>query len=573
MEALESFNNQWKQRESKVYSHKAEAHAKEMKELTTIPKIDPLSRKVADLVTQRELEMLGIQTTEISHKKTLSSQISPRNFKLAKKKISADFRSKDLSPIESSSKDPSKPKDKAKFSSDPQIDQEDHIKIKAPLTKIVLNDLIAHENGRAQKIQTPKIKISPNDLGKITEHVEKIQENKKKHEDMLDNVEHLKAFKEELHRDYPELGLDNSVVESSFHTNELNELEEACKDDTPENKNTKNPQSKTPEDKAQNLQNDKNLIANEEEKKNNSLQETRKKDIDKFSNLFDCGTPFHEKNTEKKISRLSLDLNTPTLTENQNYEHSKKMSSPKDTITFSGISKTERSPTNYGSKFQWNSSITEAPSKEFASLFNSYYKASFLHSPQELVSCNVPRCHINLANCKSSPIYHNVRVGKESKVKCNDGLAQVDSLRRLLLKPLDGDSDKKPKNFYEKNLAWVNNKNEKTRKFRESMTEREFQDCTFDPFVSKYGEKKPRKSMDLRANTWKSKSSFDTDIEVKSHKRVATEMTPRGSDNLIIYSALSPAESKVGFSEGCAVERLRERAKPMVNYRSINFLN
>lgn len=591
MDAVSSFNNQWKEREVKVYSQKAEVHVKEMKEVTSMPKIDPLSRKVAEIVTRRELEMLGIPIVESSSKKPLITQRSSRIIKPGIKQISADFTAKDVVRDEIQGKDHQvnpirkeeintithqRQKHKTKNFSDIPTDQSENTHSQEPYKKIILNDLAPQiEKPKAPK--TPKITICPTDLGKIIETVEKIQENRKIHEEMLNNVEHLKAFREELHRDYPELGLDNSVVGSSFHTNELNELEEACKDMTPDQMDMKSPQSKESEDQKFNMfpinQMTQENLETEDEKKIDFLQELKKINMEELSNMSECGSSSCIEKPSDKKDTINLEINVPVLTENIPSDHTKQTSEQRESATLSIKSKAIRTPTYSGSKFQSIYSH-EAPSKEFASLYSSYYKSSFLHLPQELIPSTVPRCHINLATCKSSPIFQSVRVGRHSRIKCDNGIALADSLRRELLKPPKALPDKEPKNFYEKNLVWLNKKDEKTKKIRESLTEREIKDCTFEPFVSKNPVRKAQKSMDYKPVTGKSKSSLDLkDMEMKSHTRMLTELTPRGLDNITIYSALSPTGSKVGFSEGCAVGRLLEKSKPMVNYRSVNFLN
>jgi hypothetical protein len=570
MDAIASISNQWKVRENKMFSHRAEAHANEMKEVSSVPKIDPLSRKVAEIVTKRELEMLGIAVQAPAAKKPLISSANILNSKPDLDPLSRGFISKDISPIESPTKDPgsyTKPTN-CRHTPEPIFSPSKQ----EPQTKVILKDLKSPlEEG---KMQASDIEIPAKNLTKADFPSEPGQDIKKTHEDMLNNVEHMKAFREELHRDYPELGLDNSVGESSFHTNELNELEEACK-----NLNL-DIDLKTP--KAHEERKNEMLTVKEvtieasdvDDKRADFAQDLKKSDIDQLSNV-----SAYEKKTcveikpDKKTPGVGLETNSRTENKSRSCKKTRKSHDIKDVINSSARGKYDRSA-NSGSKFQSVMSVQEAPSKDFLNLQNSYFKASFLHSPQEPVSVTVPRCHVNLTACKSSPIYQNVRVPKDSRVKCDNGIALVDSLRRLFLQPAETVKQNKPKGFYEKNVAWANRKNEKTQRIRESVTEREVQNCTFDPFTSRQSHRKTQKSMDYRMLASKSKSSLDIkDLELKSHTRTFTEIPSFALDNLIVYSALSPADTKVGFNEGCAIERLLEKSKPMVNYRSINFLN
>lgn len=570
MDNAASFSNQWKHRENKLFSQKAEVHINEMKKVTSVPKIDPLSRKVAELVTRRELEMLGIPITEGSSKKIIATPRSPRAVKPGDKRSSADFVSKDLSPIDSPTKNPKKPHHRSQVSSELITDTSKP----EPQKKIILSEL-QHQNPGPQSSSI----INPTgqtDSAIIQDCIEKPQENHIKQEDVLNNVEHMKAFRDELHKDYPELGLDNSAAGSSFHTNELNELEEACKQMTPESAE-KTPKSKNDERKFDMpiVREVTQEITETDEKKMDLLQDPKKNDMDKVSNLSEYGcSEVNDKVLDKKVPVLSLDLIPQAEDKAQELVNIKKSSEIKETATVSCKSKTDRSLLHTGSKFQSTYSLHEAPSKDFANMQNSYYKASFLHSPQEPVPCSVPRCHINLSTFKSSPLYQNIRVGKESKVKCDNGIALVDSLRRLFLKPPEIVPESQPKDFYEKNLAWIDKKNKKTETIRDCLTEREVQDCTFDPFIAKHPERRALRSMDLRSVHSKSKSSFDIrDLEVsKTHSRAPTEVNSKILENVVVYSALSPADTKVGYYEGCAVERLLEKSKPMVNYKSINFL-
>ena len=191
---------------------------------------------------------------------------------------------------------------------------------------------------------------------------------------------------------------------------------------------------------------------------------------------------------------------------------------------------------------------------------SSFIKASFLHTPQESIPKNLPRCHINLTNCISSPIYFSEKVNSDSKVKCENGLGISDSLRRLLLKE-PKEENKNPKDFYEKNLEWLENKNKKIKDIKETMETKNSNDCTFDPFYEKHkSQRSARNSLD-----------FHPRISAQ-HVRTPTEYIPKISEKILVYNALSPANAEVHYKEGFAIDSFLEKAKPMVPYRSINFL-
>jgi hypothetical protein len=44
------------------------------------------------------------------------------------------------------------------------------------------------------------------------------------------------------------------------------------------------------------------------------------------------------------------------------------------------------------------------------------------------------------------------------------------------------------------------------------------------------------------------------------------------SETISQYSALSPATDNVCYKEGYAVDKMLEKAKPMLDYKSVNFL-
>lgn len=497
-----ALSQQWKTRENKVFSQKAQEHAKTMQNMTGTPKIDPMSRKVAEIITRREMESLGISPIPMQKPQTTSAKHLAR----PKPKKNRLFPSSQI-PI--------------------TVTQAPMVKIipSKPESNLTFPVVAAVPDSALRPFQNLEIKITGADP------LEDLEINKKKpknhDEDLMKNVENIKAFQDELNREYPELGLNNSIEGSSFHTNELNELEEACKELNP----------------------DQPILTSLE-----TLPIEENKELDKLSNKSVDGCSENNNDWAKK-------LNKKTASMGQIPSENDLKKNDISGIGFATKSKIEGSIMK--SHMHNTQSLIEFPSKDFSNLQSSFMKASFLHAAQERVPRSIPRCHVNLINSVSSPLYFSVKVDPDYKVKCENGLGHADSLRRLLLKKEDDGGNKNPPDFYDKNLKWLKNKNDRLEDIREQKKDDDILDCTFDPFYLKHKEiqKKPRKSVDVQPYIFAQQS------------KILTEFAPVIPENLILYSALSPASSNVKYEAGCKLQRVLERAKPMVNYSSLNSLD
>jgi hypothetical protein len=496
--------SQLKQRADKLYCSRVESQWESLKEVSSVPKIDKLSRKVAELVTQKELEVLGIKPSESPSKKPLYSISNLET------------------PLKSTKKTGLQPSQDIPRQSTPEMKSEVKVVVSSlnPLGKA---ELLNTAEVPASSLEEPKDQQQDPSL-KPEESGEKAQESPEKHVEMLNNLEHIEAFKEELHRDYPELGLNNSVEGSSFHTNELHELEEACKEMNAEKSD------------ARLAGHSKGLHPSKEEKQ----------ELEKLSNMTDHG---------------SLKVNDPQLLRVPSLSSSKDLDVRGQGFTDS--TKNDRSHPfhrNRSDGFIGHSKTFSLTSenKDF-NLQNSYLKASFLHSVQENVSKAVPRCHVNLATNKVSPIYFNVRVAKDSRVKNPNGLGPADCLRKLLLKndevtPVDDSSD-----IYARTSRWLKNREDKRKKIKEDQISLDLQNCTFDPF---YKKKHARTNSEpfIKFSVSLTKYSVSETLNMEKPK------------NTLKYEGLSPADSLVRYEKGVDREKFRDKAKPMVNYRQINHL-
>ena len=205
----------------------------------------------------------------------------------------------------------------------------------------------------------------------------------------------------------------------------------------------------------------------------------------------------------------------------------------------------------------------KSESLDFGNLQHSYMKASFLHSVQDPVPKAVPRCHLNLGTNEVSPIYFNVRVAKDSRVKNPNGIGPADCLRKLLLKD-DGEVNMTERpDIYSRSARWLEQREEKARRFRETRLSSDMQNCTFDPFIGKKKKHSKNKSeafINFSVNLSKSKISYSQKTEEEKPK------------NTLKYVGLSPADSLVRYEKGVDREKFRDKAKPMVSYRQINLL-
>ena len=492
--------------------------------MTGCPSINPLSRKVAELVTRREMESLGMLPRESSPKvlrpphtrHAFSNEPEPRKHNTHKSSL------KEI----------------------PKLDENSSISKKNASN--TGSELSAAMNSLPTAPETatrlhPDLHIIISDQ-ELSETQKSEIERKNSCEELIEHAENIKAFQDELHREYPELGLNNSIEGSSFHTNELNELEEAC-----------NGMSSDKAPAAETL--------HVQENNNNN----KDKDIEKLSICSVYGESVAE---EKKFSRLVENVETQKIfqthgsVELAGTSHEKFMENTEASRSIAGmISKSKLEGSITKSKFN-SQSLIEFPSKDFSNMQNSFMRASFLHSQQEVVPRSVPRCHINLLNCVSSPLFYSVKVNPDSKVKCENGLGQADSLRKFLLDQKDPEAPRARKDFYSKNLDWLQKKDSRVDRLRENKKQKEALNYTFDPFYQKHQSNKH------------CRSSFDFQPSILSQQLTprAQEFVPKIPENTLQYNSLTPATSRIGFHAGCSINQLLEKAKPMVSYRSVNLL-
>ena len=567
--------------------------------MTGTPKIDPLSKKIAELVTQRELQALGIRPTAPILKKP--THVIPKPQPPSKPSASK-------APVKVSTENPQE------ALLNPFSDQNGEIS-SPHISAIPYNE--ASEKINREKIQDGSNPLnSESNINEYEQHVvsEDTKEerptgrNRKKSEDMQNNVENLARFQEELQREYPELGLNNSIEGSSFHTNELNELEEACKELSSEHHDTKTSPLLSGEEivgdegKATGkdgsgaeplLEEIKKELEGEKEKEKDIEKEKereregegekdrevtgergkeggendKKTNPDEISNKSEYGGSVTDDKTRgegKNEVRGEVKRLTVTKIElggnSENIEANKK-----DHSNNSKILGSKRPEGNFTPSKLYNANLLEFPSKDFANLQYSFKKASMLHAPQEVLSKTIPRCHINLSNCQSSPLYFSIKAPPDSKLKCGGAIGPVDSLRRLLLKTLP-EEEEIPQDFYGKSLEWLKARNQRLDEIRNTLKDKDLENCTFDPYFEKHEsqrrEKDQQKIFEFRA----------VNSEIKN-KDSGMAFAPRIPENIQTYSALSPADYSIKYQEGFGIEKFVQQAKPMVPYRSINFLN
>ena len=449
-----------KNRSEKVYKHKLENHVKMMKNCSSIPKIDGLSRKVAALVTQKELEILGIDQYDTPVKRAYYNL-----------------------PVVNPAKNPSEKPAEAPNPLVTPKNPSQKVTI-ANLSPIILIETDAKDSLFLENAENPADTLIP---GEVQSNPPQPQPevsnpacNSSQHlESSLQNLESIQVFKQELQKEYPELVINSGEV-SSFHTNELKEFEEACKE--PASVRSKNLESIPAEADSDPIQ--------EEEREKDSIKVT--------SNNF------------SRPSQACLRVS--------------KFSS-----------------------FQYES-------KYFSNLQSSYMKASFLHTSQEQVSREIPRCHLNLSTSEISPIYFSYRVGKDSRVKTSAGVGPVDSLRSLMLRKEEDAKEPERKDIYARNFKWKQDKQRMHQKIRESLDLEHLKSCTFDPFP------KPNKKSE----------SFQSKRPANPAKPPVEAVIPKTT---LQYSGLSPFDGKVSYSNVSQSEKFLAKAKPMVSYKQVNLLN
>lgn len=448
-------------RSEKVYKHKLENHVKMMKNYSSKPKIDELSRKVAEKVTQKELEILGIDQYDTPIKRSYYSLPLPNPAKNP-----AEKPAEVLNPLVT----PKNPSQKVTITNlSPIIHIEPDGKDSLFLDNLENPaDSPAQGEDKQTKLQNPE-----SDL--LTPACNLSQPL----ESSLQNLESIQVFKQELQKEYPELVINSGEV-SSFHTNELKEFEETCKE--PASVRSKNLESIPAEADSDPVP--------EEEKEKDSIKVT--------SNNFT--RPSQACFRTSKFSSFQLE------------------------------------------------------SRDFSNLQTSYMKASFLHTSQEQVSREIPRCHLNLSTSEISPIYFSYRIGKDSRVKTSAGVGPVDSLRSLMLRQEEVVKEPEKKNIYDRNFEWKQEKQKMHQKIRESLEIEHLKSCTFDPF--------PKSN--------KKSESF----QLKSHSNlVKAPVEPVVPKRTLQYSGLSPFDGKISYSDVSQSEKFLAKVKPMVNYKQVNLLN
>lgn len=502
-------NLQQKARESKIYSQKADLKTKELATVTGCPKIDPLSRKMAEIITQRELASLGVQTSDpIPKKPTFSIQnyTSPKahDAKSVKKTIS-DL----MDPIKNNSDiKPDEPEPNP-------VPQYPESKDKTPLLQVnnEENNEKAEQNIEIAQIEE-EIKVEVKDKA-------------------IDNMEKIQAFQDELQREYPELALNEDNEGSSFHTNELDEIEKACKDLSPDIESKEGLNPLTPQEELQ------------------ITPETKPKPPPINTDLTSNNTEYDSFQPEKPLipnmpSRIDHIPQRSSLTDKRNCE------------LFEVCSTLLRGKTEATTVTSRTPDIIRRQSLK---LQESATKAQFLHFNSTPIGKYTPRCHINLNNCQSSPIFMSFRVPKESLMKSEAGLASADSLRKLLLRNLL-DNDPGPQDFYSKSLEWLQKKEEKLEKTRELQQKAGLDSCTFDPFFEKHERiRLENETLDYKAT-----------IIPSLLPSPSGNFKPRIPLDTITYAALSPADNQLRYPEGFNLNRLLLVGKPMVHYASINLL-
>ena len=598
---MESIGHQIKDRETKLYTNKAEVHLSTMKEHTSIPKIDPVSRKIAQEMTKREIEKLGIKTKDPVKVQTLSSPKFQKSKRNSQKSLSKASESKSQAQQDNKA---------VKLSKVPKQGKEAKIEI------IVTND---EPSSQTESNAKPLI-VKPEDLATVQELISIKQLKRKKTLESLDHLNLMNAFREELHKDYPELGFDMSCEGSSFRTDELDDIEshshEVMKEklDKLELQVSPVPYLNTEESNREGpgggfgQQGDLGGGSGNRNGNGGCLTGLKDDGIEMREGvIFPCeleekGSDGKEKEsgcdqrlgkgmatnikknkvlrTGKKVnkslekveaqnseilikgqhSKVTLQIETPEIS-NEVQGSLKRSIKPieiKESLSaISSKTRFECSPTH--SKLI--SLLTEQASLKTSNL--SFAKASFLHSPQDSVKASIPRCHLNLSDCKSTPVYYNIRLPQESKVKTLNGVGSVDSLRRLLLTEQPRPNTSTPKDQYSKNLLWSSQKEEKLREMRKSMDLQEQRKCKFSP--TPHQKRSETQIFDSKSPIFSPKSTLETQSSI-------LKLTSRPNESFSSYSCLSPVNSQIRYFEGCNMEKMVKISKPMVSYKQVNTL-
>ena len=585
---MEFLVHQIKDRQSKLYTNKAEVHTSTMKEHTSIPKIDPVSRKIAEEMTKREIKDLGIKTKNCPAKQqTLSYPKSQKSKRNSKKSLSKPNEGKSETPADLKLIQIAKA---PKISQGPSLESAE-IKDEA--------------NSQIQSSIKPLI-LKPEDLVTVQELINMKQLKRKKTLESMDHLNLMNAFREELHKDYPELGLDLSCEGSSLRSDELDDLEfhshEALKEKVDPQASTVhelNAEANNTEWSAMKAMQSKLTeidILNSCENKNDHLYQENDlregildgKVIEKEKNCAEMKGKYMTpdiKNKPDKYDAEKINLSLEKL-ETQNSDVLIQGSHTKFSVTIEnyGIPQGNRDEVKMNAKpMEIKESLSAISSKtkfetspghsklvslltEQSTIRNSSVactKASFLHSPQESVEFSVPRCHVNLPEYKSTPIYKNKRLSQESKVKTLNGIGSVDSLRHLLLKDEVRPKSSTPKDTYSKNLSWSAQKEEKLKEMRKSMDLQEQQLCTFSPFPVK--KRSETQLFDAKSSIFSPKSSLDSKASI-------LKLTRSPTNSQTSFNHLSPVDSHIRYFSGCNMEKMIKVSKPMLSYKQVNLL-
>ncbi|OMJ85998.1 hypothetical protein SteCoe_12566 [Stentor coeruleus] len=545
MDMQSAMSQQWKDRDNKIFSQKAEVKAKEKKKLTGTPKIDPLSRKIAKIVTQQELAELGIASKDPTLKKPTFSIPKPTLSNESPQKPSPQSINHNL-PKNSPKKQretPTKPLNKP-------IDEPE------PNPGPIILDPSSSEDQQKSNNSPQKQTEIPHFI--TTKNSESIKNNivKSDHEEILDNFEHLQVSQEELKREYPELGLKNTVEESDFCNNELHDQEGVFKDLDNQYKCNEKPLNNL--DKKEEV-----IFGNEEIKEENKEgnQDVGKKEQDILLNNMEYNSSpdnlslVIKEQVEKQMTGSEKNHGDKEI----NLENDKKELEVKNDRE-SNRSRTEGNSLNKGQNIQGSK---EGVVDKFKNLKGESAKAQFLHLHEEKILKNTPRCHINLTNCRTSPIYFSVRVPSDSKVKVESGIGSAGSLRKILLRQFL-DESQNSKDFYTKSLEWLQNRDEKIKEIRDQNKDKDLEECTFDPYFEKHEN--------IRRNTYSFEYKATISPLIQNSEKMSEPYNPRISENIIKYEALSPTDYLVKYPEGVNLDRIMQIGKPMVSYRSINLL-
>ena len=587
---MESIVHQIKDRETKLYTNKAEVHATAMKDHTSIPRIDTVSRKIADEMTKREIEKLGLKTKDRLGKSRLYQVPSSKKLKEAHKSLCSR-------PGES----------RALAQGDCKADKLSQVSKRAKETKleiIVTND----ESGNLVESNAKSLIVRPEDLATVQELISVKQLKRKKTLESLDHLNLMNAFREELHKDYPELGFDLSCEGSSFRTDELEDIEshshEVMKEklelqvspvpylNTEESSRGAGGTVQGEEMKVLENGNSAGLRDGgvemregvifpcelEEEVVHGKQNEVacdgvsgkcmtnikKKKEAGTCKIMNKSLEKVKSQNSEILVkglqSKANVQIEIPEIADKGKQKGKRSIKPMEIEESLSAISSRTRfecSPTH--SKLI--SLLTEQATIKTSNV--SFAKASFLHSPQDSVKISVPRCHLSLSDCKSTPVYYNIRLPQESKVKTLNGIGSVDSLRRLLLTDQPRPNSSSPKDQYTKSLQWSSQKEEKLKELRKSMDLQEQQKCKFSPFPHQKRSE---------TQTFESKSSIFSPKSALQSQASLLKLTSKPSDSLSSYNCLSPVNSQVRYFEGCNMEKMLKHSKPMVSYKQVNFI-